>query len=764
MVAREPSEGGKVDSMSSIKVSAARVPPVRWVESRYALQRMVNGREKQQVGNLEHKETSDAWKVVGNHINGGVGRIGKDSVNQTDKRGWMKEMIRAPSSSMATTLFADDGIEDSRVWGEEEVWKVDARKQEAGGDHANLASWQMDEEGVEEGQRGLQGGSSQGLPMVESEAKEYTLQVENLLNECGQAHNAHNTCTRGDDDKDLKMVETSDVLDVFLSEEESTILNAEIKRLKKCSFICKLFGGRPNRGMVRDMLQVALMDKVPHIKSVDNMGRNFFHIEVNEGSDVSQIINMKCVELKYGRALLLEWHANFNVMDEAKKIGNPMVISMVFPNLPRHLYPLMQNIGEKIGTICPSKASMVDKIRDSPKIRVLVQSLSTLPSLIRVHDVEGRLIDVEVEYEGLPGQCFYCKRKGHIAKECPRKINRNVRGEKDTGLLDKQEPIRESRLSNLIGAEKANNSANGWTRVSGRKNGLQREVNTNTPHADLRNRFEVLQEEEDLAQDSKKTIVEEVVVCTPEVMLKSGTLRQESTMGSPSSIGKSGSMGLRAMKDWLRNGRCQESSPIAPEIKLQAVGERSKEANVRVPIKFVRSKILEGDMLDKGYRFSQQALTRLTDLSQGEALGLRVYVIVAERNKLPAIGFSFDLTDLEVTTSNMPRISNFIEVKAHKYFRSLPINWNGDNWRLMWLNAGMICGSFHNSCIKKQILLCLEEMIDPLDEVLHFHEEEMAEATRQDVVLGWERIKSGGWAWARGEGLCPAWETSQLFS
>ena len=247
-------------------------------------------------------------------------------------------------------------------------------------------------------------------------------------------------------------------------------------------------------------------------------------------------------------------------------------------------------------------------------------------------------------------------------------------------------------------------------------------------------------------------------------MLKSVTLRQESTMSFPSSIGKSGSMGLRAMKDWLHNGRYQESSSITPEIqKLQALGQGSKEANVRVPIKFVRSKILEGDMLDKGYRFSQHALTRLTDLSQGEALGLRVYVVVAERNKLPAIGFSFDLTDLEVTTSNMPRISNFIEVKAHKYFHSLPITWNGDNWMLMWLNAGMICGSFDNSCIKKQILLCLEETVDSLDEVLHFHEE-MVEATRQDVVLGWERIKAGCWAWARREGLCPAWETSQLIS
>ena len=82
-----------------------------------------------------------------------------------------------------------------------------------------------------------------------------------------------------------------------------------------------------------------------------------------EGSDVLQIIDMKCVELKYGRALILECHANFNVMDDAKKIGNPMVISMVFPNLPRQLYPLMQKIGETIGTVCPSKATMVNRIR-----------------------------------------------------------------------------------------------------------------------------------------------------------------------------------------------------------------------------------------------------------------------------------------------------------------------------------------------------------------------------------------------------------------
>ena len=73
--------------------------------------------------------------------------------------------------------------------------------------------------------------------------------------------------------------------------------------------------------MDHDMLQVALMHMVPQILNVHNMGRNFFHVEVAE-EDVSRIIDMKFIELKYGRAFLLEWHANFNAMEEDKKICN----------------------------------------------------------------------------------------------------------------------------------------------------------------------------------------------------------------------------------------------------------------------------------------------------------------------------------------------------------------------------------------------------------------------------------------------------------
>ena len=47
---------------------------------------------------------------------------------------------------------------------------------------------------------------------MEIEATEYTLQVENLLQECGQAHNA---CLRRDYDKQLDMKESFEILAFF---------------------------------------------------------------------------------------------------------------------------------------------------------------------------------------------------------------------------------------------------------------------------------------------------------------------------------------------------------------------------------------------------------------------------------------------------------------------------------------------------------------------------------------------------------------------
>ena len=93
-------------------------------------------------------------------------------------------------------------------------------------------------------------------------------------------------------------------------------------------------------------------------------------------------------------------------------------------------------------------------------------------------------------------------------------------------------------------------------------------------HVKLRNSFEALLEEEDLIHNQRANNVEEVVVCTPDVLLNNTHLRQENVMSSPSSIGKSGSIGLRAMKEWLRNGRCHESSSTTSEFQNPQVSRR----------------------------------------------------------------------------------------------------------------------------------------------------------------------------------------------
>ena len=92
---------------------------------------------------------------------------------------------------------------------------------------------------------------------------------------------------------------------------------------------------------------------------------------------------------------------------------------------------------------------------------------------------------------------------------------------------------------------------------------MQQEGNITISHVRLANNFEALQEEEGLLQDQRTINVEEVVVCTPDAKLNSAKVNRENDMSSPSSPGKSVSVGLRAVKEWLRNGKYQESSPFS---------------------------------------------------------------------------------------------------------------------------------------------------------------------------------------------------------
>ena len=51
-------------------------------------------------------------------------------------------------------------------------------------------------------------------------------------------------------------------LDITLSPEANRLLAEEIERLRCTSFACRFLAGRPSRGMVWDMFQVAMLENM----------------------------------------------------------------------------------------------------------------------------------------------------------------------------------------------------------------------------------------------------------------------------------------------------------------------------------------------------------------------------------------------------------------------------------------------------------------------------------------------------------------------
>ena len=112
----------------------------------------------------------------------------------------------------------------------------------------------------------------------------------------------------------------SDV-DITLSPEANRFLAEEIDRLRRTSFVCRFLAGRPSRGMVRDMFQVVVLENMPVMKSVRGLGKNFFHIELGNGSLAQPWVELKVLELKYGKVLLQPWSPGFNPIEELRKLN-----------------------------------------------------------------------------------------------------------------------------------------------------------------------------------------------------------------------------------------------------------------------------------------------------------------------------------------------------------------------------------------------------------------------------------------------------------
>ena len=84
---------------------------------------------------------------------------------------------------------------------------------------------------------------------------------------------------------------------------------------------------------------------------------------------------------------------------------------------------VLPSIIARIDTILPPREEALEtKLTGYPSIRILVPSMENLPTQVLLASLtENSMFRQKLEYVGMPGQCFYCKQKGHVLKDCPKK-------------------------------------------------------------------------------------------------------------------------------------------------------------------------------------------------------------------------------------------------------------------------------------------------------------------------------------------------------
>ena len=185
-----------------------------------------------------------------------------------------------------------------------------------------------------------------------------------------------------------------------------------------------MFGSRPNRQEIKDLIYGRLHMEINVIKDVQFLGRGYYHIEFANTESVSMVLASNPLDLRGAQALFSPWYHGFNAQEAAKRDDKLFKVIAVFPNLPKEYIPFMSRIGDTIGRTLETEETMAARLvraNGHPSVRILVAGVDALPTVILLPTSGGGKFSQVVEYAGLPNQCFVCRKIGHLAKDCPRR-------------------------------------------------------------------------------------------------------------------------------------------------------------------------------------------------------------------------------------------------------------------------------------------------------------------------------------------------------
>ena len=150
-------------------------------------------------------------------------------------------------------------------------------------------------------------------------------------------------------------------------------------------------------------------------------------MEFTRSEACATVLALNPLKLRGAQAMFIPWFPGFNTIDATASMDKLTKVTAIFPGLPKEYNFFLCKIGAMIGLIMETDESIVDRIdkfNGLPSLRVLVHGISKLPKQVLLPKPGGGAKRLqEVEYVGLPNECFECKIVGHLARNCPNKIS-----------------------------------------------------------------------------------------------------------------------------------------------------------------------------------------------------------------------------------------------------------------------------------------------------------------------------------------------------
>ena len=222
--------------------------------------------------------------------------------------------------------------------------------------------------------------------------------------------------------QDKNISDSGGPVEIIFNNEEMLLLEQEIERLERITVICRVMGSRPNRGLLRDMLQAKFHSQLRGIKEVQPLGKGFYQIILEDKESATNLIALSPCQVRNTWLFMRKWTHGFNPEKAAQQDDSMKKVTMLFPGLSLEYNMLLPTIGNSFGMMLDEELTLADRLKKHlgpPSIRLLVQDINKLPSKILIPGKNGMRIEQRIEVIGAPGQCFACKKLGHLKKNCP---------------------------------------------------------------------------------------------------------------------------------------------------------------------------------------------------------------------------------------------------------------------------------------------------------------------------------------------------------